>query len=134
MFTYRRRVQFAETDQAGLVHFTAMFRYMEEAEHALWRAAGLSVADPASELAWPRISASMEFRHPLRFEEEFEVRIRVASSKTRTLHYECLVVRGDVVVAEGTMGSICARRQPDGSMRAAELPADLVVRLNGAGR
>ena len=49
-FRYSRRVQFAETDLAGIVHFSWMFRYMEEAEHALWRAAGLSIADPGSDM------------------------------------------------------------------------------------
>ena len=33
----RRRVHFYETDMAGFVHFSCFFRYMEEAEHALWR-------------------------------------------------------------------------------------------------
>ena len=36
----RRRVQFYETDAAGIVHFSWFYRYMEEAEHALWREAG----------------------------------------------------------------------------------------------
>ena len=39
-FTYRRRVQFYETDLAGIVHFSWYPRYMEEAEHAMWRDAG----------------------------------------------------------------------------------------------
>lgn len=47
MFRYPRRVQFAETDLAGMVHFANFFRYMEEAEHALWRAAGMSIASTA---------------------------------------------------------------------------------------
>ena len=38
VFRYRRRVQFAETDLAGIAHFACFFRYMEEAEHALWLA------------------------------------------------------------------------------------------------
>ena len=41
-----RRVQFYETDAAGIVHFSWFFRYMEEAEHALWREAGLSIHPP----------------------------------------------------------------------------------------
>jgi acyl-CoA thioesterase FadM len=67
-FEYARVVQFSETDLAGIVHFSAYFRYMEEAEHALWRAAGLSVA--RDDLHWPRVSASCEYASPLRFEDE----------------------------------------------------------------
>lgn len=132
-FTYRRRVQFAETDLAGIVHFSRLFRYMEEAEHAWWRAAGLSVADPQSDLAWPRLSAAMEFRNPLRFEEEFDVSLRLSAVNRRSLEYTCTIRRGETLIATGTMASICARRQADGTMKAAEIPADLIERLNAAG-
>lgn len=132
MFTYRRRVQFAETDLAGIVHFSVMFLYMEEAEHAMWRAAGLSIADPKSDLAWPRLSASLEFRNPLRFEEEFEVRLRISSMKTRTIEYTCEIHRVDTLIARGSMSAACARKQ-DGAMRAAELPTDVVERLKNVG-
>ena len=71
-----RRVQFHETDLAGLVHFSVFFRYMEEAEHALWRAAGLSIHPPGTEVGWPRRSTGFEFYRALRFEDEFEVCIR----------------------------------------------------------
>jgi len=67
-FTLRRRVQFYETDAAGIVHFSWFFRYMEEAEHAMWRDAGLSIHPGVSDLGWPRIAASFDFRRPLRFE------------------------------------------------------------------
>ena len=45
-YRLRRRVQFHETDAAGIVHFSWFYRYMEEAEHALWRQAGLSIHSP----------------------------------------------------------------------------------------
>ncbi len=49
-FRYARRVQFAETDLAGIMHSSNFFRYMEEAEHALWRAAGPSIDSVTSEV------------------------------------------------------------------------------------
>ena len=55
-YRLKRRVQFYETDMAGIVHFSWFFRYMEEAEHALWRAAGLSIAPPDSAIGWPRVN------------------------------------------------------------------------------
>src|SRR5688500_8285711 len=75
----RRRVQFYELDSAGIVHFSWYFRYMEEAEHALWRDAGLSIAPPGAEIGFPRVSATFEYHRPLRFEEEFDVSIRIAA-------------------------------------------------------
>ena len=70
-----RRVLFYETDKAGIVHFSYFYRYMEEAEHALWRAAGLSIAPPDASVGFPRIAADFQFLKPLRFEDEFEVHI-----------------------------------------------------------
>ena len=130
-FVYRRRVEFAETDMAGIVHFSMIFRYMEEAEHALWRAAGLSIAPRNSDLGWPRVSAACEFRNPLRFEDDFEVRVRIAATKTRSIEYEFTIVRGDTVIAVGTMTSVCVKKAADGSMKATELPADVVAKLRG---
>ncbi|HJR59637.1 MAG TPA: thioesterase family protein [Vicinamibacterales bacterium] len=133
-FKYRRRVQFAETDLAGIVHFSTMFRYLEEAEHAMWRAAGLTIAERGSEIGWPRLGAALEFRNPLRFEEEFEVWVRIAALKTRTLEYEFTIVRGQTVIAVGTMTSVCVRKHPNGTMRAAEIPAEIAERLQAVAR
>jgi len=128
-FRYKRRVQFVETDLAGIVHFANMFRYVEEAEHALWREAGISIVQRGSDIGWPRLNAALEFRNPLRFEEEFEVWVRIAELKTRTIEYEFTLVRGKSVIAVGTMTSICVRRQADGTMRAAEIPAAVADKL-----
>jgi YbgC/YbaW family acyl-CoA thioester hydrolase len=130
-FRYHRRVQFAETDLAGIVHFSTMFRYMEEAEHAMWRDAGLSIAEHGSDLGWPRLSAALEFRNPLRFEEEFEVWVRIAELKTRTIEYEFTIVRGKTVIAVGTMTAVCVRKGADGRMKAAEIPASVRAALEG---
>ena len=70
---------------AGLVHFSWFFRYMEEAEHALWRAAGLTIARPGEASGFPRLATSCEFHAPLRFEDEFEVWVRVVAITRRTI-------------------------------------------------
>ncbi|MBA2305954.1 MAG: acyl-CoA thioesterase [Acidobacteria bacterium] len=128
-FKYPRRVQFADTDLAGIVHFSTMFRYLEEAEHAMWRAAGLTIAERGGDLGWPRLGAALEFRNPLRFEEEFEVWVRIGQLKTRTIEYEFTIVRGQTVVAVGTMTSVCVRKQPNGTMKAIEIPAEVADQL-----
>ncbi len=38
-----RRVEFRDTDAAGIVHFSAFFFYMESVEHEFLRQLGLSV-------------------------------------------------------------------------------------------
>jgi YbgC/YbaW family acyl-CoA thioester hydrolase len=114
---FRRRVQFAETDMAGVVHFSWYFRYMEEAEHALWREAGLSVASPGQDIAWPRVAASCEYRRPLRFEDEFEVCVRVASMTAKTITFASQVVRDGEEIARGQMTVACVIHGPGQPMK-----------------
>jgi acyl-CoA thioester hydrolase len=129
-FRYSRRVQFAETDLAGIVHFSWMFRYMEEAEHALWRAAGLSVVERGGDIGWPRVAAAFEFRNPLHFEDEFDVLVRLKEAGRRALHYEHTIVRGDTVIGSGTMTAVCIRHAAGEPMQVAELPVHILEKLS----
>ena len=125
--TLRRRVQFYETDAAGIVHFSNFFRYMEEAEHALWRENGVSIVPAEPTHGWPRVAASFDYKRPLRFEDEFEVHLTVTKISTRSLTYGCrLVCRGETV-ADGSMTIVCVQRADDDTMRAAPIPEPIVA-------
>ena len=126
-----RRVQFYETDLAGFVHFSWFFRYMEEAEHALWREAGLNIAAPDSDVAWPRVAASVDFRRPLHFGDEFEVRLRVAELNNRTIRYTCVMTREDTTIATGSLTVACVSKKQM-PMRAVDIPKDITSRLQVA--
>lgn len=125
----RRRVQFHETDLAGLVHFSRFFNYMEEAEHALWRAAGLSIHPPGSQIGWPRLHASFDFHRALRFEEEFEIWMRVAAMDERTIRYVCVLSRDSTKIATGNLTIACASRRPNESLRAMPIPEEIRARF-----
>ena len=125
----RRRVMFHETDAAGIVHFSNYFRYMEEAEHALWRAAGLSIHPPGTEVGFPRRATSFEFYRALRFEEEFEVRIRIVAIEEKTISYGCLLTRGDTKIATGRLTIACATRRPNEWMRGMAIPPEIRARF-----
>jgi YbgC/YbaW family acyl-CoA thioester hydrolase len=130
-FHYSRRVQFSETDLAGIAHFSAYFRFMEEAEHALWRAAGLSIGAAEKTGGWPRVSAAFDYKSPLRFEDEFDVIVHIAELTRRSIRYGFTINHGDVLVGTGTMTAVCTKKE-DGQLRAVELPADVVSRLRAA--
>lgn len=131
-FRLTRRVQFYETDSAGIVHFSVFFRYMEEAEHAMWRAAGLSIAVPGAAIGFPRVATSFEFLRPLRFEDEFEVVLRVTRKSTKSLSYAATIETGGVVVARGTLTIACVTKRPDEPMRGTAIPADIADRFEVA--
>lgn len=91
-FFLRRRIEFSETDLAGIVHFSNFYRYMEAAEHAFYRSLGFSVHDfrprpGAAAIGWPRVHASADFRLPLYFEEEVEIELLVEEVRSKTIHY-----------------------------------------------
>jgi len=131
-YRLRRRAQFVEVDSAGIVHFSHFFRYAEEAEHALWREAGLSIARRGAGVGFPRVSASFDYHSPLRLEEEFDVTVRVAELRNKSIRYTCVVTRGDVRIATGSLTIVCVSRGADGTMRAAEIPTAIASRFTVA--
>ena len=126
-FPYHRRIQFAETDMAGIVHFSRYFRFMEEAEHALWRAAGLSIAEPTH--GWPRVAAAFDYKRPLRFEDEFDVHLRIAEITRRTMRYACRIAQGDATIATGELTIACVRRVAGEPMKSVEIPPEIAARF-----
>lgn len=132
-FRLRRRVHFYETDAAGIVHFSWFFRYMEEAEHALWREAGLSIAPQGASIGWPRVAASFEFFRPLRFEEEFEIWLRIAEIGERKIRYKCELLSQGARVAAGTMITACVSRLPNEPMKSVPIPVEIASRFQVAG-
>lgn len=119
-----RRVQFYETDMAGIVHFTWFFRYLEEAEHAMWREAGVSIASGRG-IGWPRVEASFEFYRPLKFEDEFDVHLRIVGKDARTIRYEGVISKGDARIAVGRITVKCVSSKPGEPMRSIDIPEEI---------
>ncbi len=144
-FKLTRRVEFAETDMAGIVHFANFFRMMEAAEHAFFRSLGFSIHghDPVNTTGWPRVSATCDFRAPLRFEDEVEIHLLVAEVRTRSIRYVFIfrkaadgteVARGEIVAVcasvEKTTGKLSAVPIPE-AVRAAIQPAPVKLLHDG---
>lgn len=144
-FTLTRRIEFAETDMAGIVHFSNFFRMMEMAEHAFFRSLGFSVqgVHEGALIGWPRVNASCDYISPLRFEDEVEIRLTVEEVRTRSIRYQFAffklperreVARGKLAVVcvtgDTTTGKFTSITIPD-EVRAAlssaesSLPVDL---------
>jgi YbgC/YbaW family acyl-CoA thioester hydrolase len=121
-----RRVQFYETDTAGVVHFSWYFRYMEEAEHAMWREAGLSIHPANGSFFWPRIATACDFHRPLRFEQEFDVWIRVAEITARAIRYTTVLTDGTTNFASGSLTAACAQVVA-GKMKSIDIPTDIAA-------
>ena len=131
-YRYRRRVQFAEVDAARIAHFSHFFRYMEEAEHAMWRAAGLSIASPDDAFGYVRVGASFDYHAPLHFEDECDVHLRIVQITRASMGYACAVTRADERIATGAMTIVCTIRGENGRRVSAPFPAAVRDRFDVA--
>src|SRR4051812_12360463 len=104
---------------------------MEEAEHALWRAAGLSIGAAEITGGWPRVAAAFDYKRPLRFEDEFDVVVQIAELTRRSIRYAFTITTGGELVGTGSMTAVCTRKE-DGQLQAIDLPADVIARLQRA--
>ena len=138
-FKLRQRVAFAETDMAGIVHFSNFFRYMENTEHAFYRSLGASVImdkmDPP--LGFPRVHAECDYRRPIRFEEEFEVHLMVREKKAKVLSYLFKFRKlnpdgSSEQIAHGILTVVCVAHFPDGTMSAKPIPDFLADKIEVA--
>ncbi len=111
-FKMMRRVEFAETDLAGIMHFSNFFRLMEATEHAFFRSLGFSIHEQQEGRAvgWPRVHASCDYLRPLRFEEEVEIHLLIEEVRSRSLRYRFLFrkVADRSEVAHGRISAVCA--------------------------
>jgi acyl-CoA thioester hydrolase len=134
--TVQRRVEFSETDMAGIMHYSNFFRFMETAEHAFYRELGHSVVmknvDPP--LGWPRVHAECDYFKPLRFEDLVEVQMLVKEKKSKALTYVFRFFKLNGAreeVARGSLTVICVAHV-DGAMRAVEMPKELADQIEVA--
>ncbi len=134
-FKVVRRVEFSETDMAGIVHYSNFFRYMESAEHAFFRALGFSIVTTATDppVGWPRVHASCDYRQPLRFEDEVEIHMLVCEKKSKSLSYlfkfRKLNGAAPVEVARGKLTVVCVTRDAYGKMSAAAIPEAIASQI-----
>ena len=135
-FTLRHRVEFSETDMAGIIHYSSYFRYMEVTEHAFLRSLGFSVVGMPG-VGWPRVDVGCVYKSPLRFEDEVDVTLTVEEIRSRSIRYGFRFVRvapGEpVVVASGHTTTVCVAHDPaTGQMKATAIPVDFAACLEEA--
>lgn len=109
VFKTQRRVEFRDTDTAGIVHFSNFFAYMEQAEHAFLRELGLGVISEidGKKMSWPRVNAQCNYRNAIKFEEIIDIHVRVTKIGTKSVTYGFQFFRDETPVADGTLTAVC---------------------------
>ncbi len=131
-----RRVEFRDTDAAGIMHFSTFFTYMEEAEHELLRELGTSVMLPledpttAGKISWPRVSAECQYHDSARFEEQLNIEVRVVRLGNSSVTYGFRFCVEDRPVAAGSLTSVRCRIVPGQPAQPLPIPEQLRKQLS----
>ena len=131
--TTRRRVEFRDTDAAGIVHFSAFFFWMESAEHELLRAAGVPVVDrdgAGVDASWPRVSASCDYTSAVRFGDEIDIVVAVEAVGRSSVTYAFAFSHAGRAVARGRVVAVRCLMHPGRRPEAVPIPAEIVARLD----
>ena len=123
-FCTTRRIEFSDTDMAGIVHFSRFFVFMEAAEHAFLRSLGTSVSTEweGNKIGWPRLEASCEYLSPVRFEEVLAIRQGVVRKGTKSMTYGFEFSRDGTVIARGKLRTVCCVCNPGEQIRSMSIP------------
>jgi acyl-CoA thioester hydrolase len=132
-FSLERRVEFCETDAAGIVHFSSLVIYMEQAEHALLRSLGLSVAHSATaaasdstwkDVSWPRVRVECDFLSPAKFEDIVSINVFLSALGKKSVTYQHRLFIDSRPIASGSMTSVCCKRV-NGTLVGQEIPTPI---------
>jgi len=113
--TINHRVEFYETDMAGIVHFSNYFRWMESAETELFHRLEIPIAKREGSIitGWPKVETSCNFIAPLRFQDEIEITLTIKEIKNHSLcyhfHFYKIENQTKTEVAKGTMTTVFAK-------------------------
>jgi YbgC/YbaW family acyl-CoA thioester hydrolase len=131
-FITTRRVEFIDTDMAGIVHYSNFARYAEAAESEFYRALDLTLVGwqpDGTKVGWPRVSCSFSFKAPACFEDVLQIRINVAriGVKSLTLHFQFL--RDEKLLATGELKTAFCVFPRDGEVRSLPIPREVIDKL-----
>jgi YbgC/YbaW family acyl-CoA thioester hydrolase len=134
-FRTTRRVEFSDTDMAGIVHFSRFFCYMESAEHELLRSLGLSVFLDweGQRISFPRVGASCDFLKPVRFEDVLTIDATVENVGRTSVTYGFKFFKGEEAIAVGQLTAVCCRVGTEHGIEAIEIPPGIRSRLEQCG-
>lgn len=106
-FLYQRHVAFADTDAAGVVHFSRLLCYVEEAEHALLDDLGIPLMGSGDKAGgWPRVHVDCDYFAPLGPGADVEVILIPEKVGRTSVSWNFTVLCGGTDVAKGSMKTV----------------------------
>lgn len=131
-FTTTRRVDFGDTDMAGIMHFANFFRFMESAEIDFLHTLGLTVSWRENHVKWgfPRVSVSCDFSKPARFEDLLSIAVTVekVGAKSVSYRFDFSNQRGEAL-AVGRITTVFCRSDGPDHLESVSLPVEMRAKL-----
>ena len=130
-FVYTRRVDFGETDMAGIMHFSNYFRYMEAAETAYLRGRGLSVnwSEDGVQYGFPRVAVACDYVRPVKFEDELQIAVVIEKLGTKSIQYRYEFRREGTDIAVGRITAVFCRSIHPAPMESIAIPESIRIKL-----
>ena len=127
-----RRVEFRDTDAAGIAHFSMFFVYMEQAEHELLRHLGLSVmsADEEGPFTFPRVATRCDYQRAVKFEDVLTIEVSIVRLGQKSITYEFNFTQDGHPIATGQITTVCCRFAPDGTPASIPIPTWMTEKLS----
>jgi acyl-CoA thioesterase FadM len=123
--TIRRRIEWMDTDAAGIYHWTTAFRLAEAAEAELHTQLGIAGITFGRT---PRVAVEAQFRRQLRFNDEVDVELTVERVGGASVTYRLTITGPEGVAVEGGLTACFV-----GSDGAEPWPEEIRRALEGAG-
>ena len=131
-FAHRQRVRFGETDTQQVVYYANYLLYAEVGRVAYLRRLGIEYQRDflARGVDFTIGEAHLKYRAPLRFDEEFDIKVRVADVRHSSWTFEYAIDRADGMhCAEVSTVQVVVGGQP---MKAQRMPEELRMMLESA--
>jgi YbgC/YbaW family acyl-CoA thioester hydrolase len=130
-FQTTRRVEFGDTDMAGIMHFANFFRFMEAAETDFLRTLGLSVTweQDGRRYGFPRVSATCDYSRPARFGDVLTIAVTVEQVGRKSVTYRYDFSRDGDPIAVGRITAVFVQATEAHQMQSVEIPPEVREKL-----
>ena len=145
-FVARRRVEFRDTDAAGIAHFSTFFVWMESAEHELLRQAGVPLVEvvnaplsgsraepepvePPGTYSWPRVSAACDYKSAVRFNDELDIVVGLEAIGRSSVTWSFRFEQAGRWIAQGRVVAVRCLLRPGLAPVAVPIPDTVQTRL-----
>ncbi len=128
-FKTSRRVEFRDTDTAGIVHFSNFFIYMEQTEHEFLREIGQPLFSEidGKRCSWPRVAATCNFRSAIQFEQMIDIELSVTRLGTKSITYAFEMSHEGTPVADGTLTDAYCEIEHGKKPKSIEMPPEFAA-------